>query len=35
MAAETGFYTLIGRIGSYPNLVVDEERIAFEVIEGN
>jgi len=35
MAVETGFYTLIGRIGSYPNLVVDEERIAFEVIEGN
>jgi hypothetical protein len=35
VSVETGTYSLIGRIGNYPNTIIDEESFDFQVIEGN
>ncbi len=31
--ADTGFYSLIGRIGEYPSTIIDEESFGFRVVE--
>lgn len=33
MRADTGSYDLIGRIGQYPDVVIDEEGFGFRVVE--